>query len=25
VSLANYPTGVYIVKVKDATYKFMKR
>lgn len=25
VSLANYPTGVYIVKVKDVTYKFMKR
>lgn len=25
VSLAGYPSGTYIVKVGDATYKFMKR
>lgn len=25
VSLANYPAGVYIVKIKDVTYKFIKR
>ena len=25
ISLAGYPTGTYIVKVGDATYKFLKR
>ena len=25
ISFGNYPTGTYIVKIKDATYKFMKR
>ena len=25
VSLIGYPAGTYIVKVGDATYKFMKR
>ena len=25
VSLAAQPAGIYIVKVNDATYKFMKR
>lgn len=25
VSMANYPTGTYLIKMGDATYKFLKR